>query len=481
MHRNSFYITTPIFYPNGELHLGHAYTVTLCDIVSRYQRLLGKEVHFLTGSDEHTVKAVRAGEKIGKGPQEYIDGIVQSFTDLYGKLDISYDQFIRTSDKAVHWPGAIKLWEKLVASGDIYKNTYKGLYCAGHESFVTEKDLVDGKCPDHGVAPEEIEEENYFFRLSKYADIIREKLESGEIAIQPENRKNEILAFLKDGLQDVSFSRPAAKNNWAIPVPGDASQVMYVWCDALANYITAIGYGRDEVNFEKFWPADYHVIGKDIFRFHALFWPAMLISAGLPLPKKILVHGMLISDGRKMSKTLGNVINPLDLIAEYGKDALRYYIAREISTFEDGELNRDSFKKAYTAALTNGVGNLTSRIIQMAVSYEVSLPTESLIPADKIVALPQNEAYRKAFDIFHINDAAHFVWAKIAQIDQTIQVTEPFKKFKIDPEATRADVALLIAQLWEVSCLLVPILPDTASKIQKAILAKEKPMLFPRK
>lgn len=481
MERKTFYITTPIFYPNGELHMGHAYTVTLCDIVARYQRLLGKEVHFLTGSDEHTVKVVRAGEKVGKGPKEYIDGILENFRSLYSSIDISYDQFIRTSDKETHWPGAIALWNKLVEAGDIYKKKYAGLYCVGHEAFITEKDLVNGVCPDHGVAPENIEEENYFFKLSKYTDAVRTKIESGELTILPETRKNEILSLLKDGLQDVSFSRPVSKNSWAIPVPNDPEQVMYVWCDALANYITAIGYGRDEKGFNHFWPADYHVIGKDILRFHAAFWPAMLMSAGLPLPKKIMVHGMITSQGKKMSKTLGNVINPLDLLHKYGKDALRFFLAKEVSPFEDGDVTVETFEAAYNSALTNGLGNLTSRIMQMAISYEVTYDAKALGSVQHTILSEKHAAYRASFDSFRLNEAAGYVWKLIAELDAEIQTKEPFKLFKINPDEARVVVKGLVEKLWEISCLLAPILPDSSAKVQLAIVNKVKPTLFPRK
>lgn len=477
---NTFYLTTPIFYPNGELHMGHAYTVTLCDVVARYQRLLGKEVHFLTGSDEHTVKVVRAAEKVGKGPKEYIDGVLENFTSLYASLDISYDQFIRTSDKAIHWPGAIALWNKLVESGDIYKKKYSGLYCVGHEAFVTEKDLINGLCPDHGVAPETIEEENYFFKLSAYTNKVKEKIESGEFVVMPESRKNEILSLLNEGLQDVSFSRPQSKNAWAIPVPNDPDQVMYVWCDALSNYITAIGYGRDEAQFSRFWPADFHVIGKDILRFHAAFWPAMLMSAGLPLPKHLMVHGMVTSGGKKMSKTLGNVINPLDLLHKYGKDALRYFLIREVSPFEDGDITVDTFHAVYHSALVNGIGNLTSRTLQMAIAYEAPFKVDNFESVNQTIGSEKHQEFRKLIEDFRLNEAAAYVWRHVASLDKTIQEKEPYKLVKTDPEAAKTIVSELVAGLWEVACLLAPILPDTSQKIQLSIKERVKPTLFPR-
>lgn len=485
MNKKPIYITTPIFYPNAELHMGHAFTVTLCDILVRYYRLRGHEVHFLSGSDEHASKIVRIAEKEGKKPAEFIDGIVEAFKKLYSDLDISYDQFIRTSDKETHWPGAQKLWNELVARGDIYKKSYRGMYCVGHEAFITEKELVDGKCPDHGTAPEMLEEENYFFALSKYTSILRDRIKNGTLTIEPASRRGEILSVLEsaEGLQDVSFSRPAQKNSWAIPVPNDSSQTMYVWCDALASYITAIGYGRDEASFKKWWPASYHVIGKDILRFHAAFWPAMLISAGIgdALPR-ILVHGMITSGGRKMSKTLGNVVRPMDLIQEYGKDALRYFIAREIPTYEDGDMTPELFKAAYNASLANGLGNLANRIIVMALNYSVDLAKAPAM--DEILADDAFAWYTSAFEREtgpDINGAAQGVWSRIAAADLKIQQTEPFKLFKTDPEAARSIVSELLVELWTIAQLLTPFMPTTAAEIQSAIKEKRKPTLFPRK
>lgn len=260
----TFYLTTPIFYPNAKLHLGHAYVMTLADALARTERLTGRKVHFLAGSDENTQKMVDAAAKAGQEPLAFLDGIVANFVTLYSSLDISYDQFIRTTDQQVHWPGAQELWRRIDAAGDLYKKEYTGLYCVGHEAFLTEKDLVDGKCPEHGTEPERLSEENYFFRLSRYADVLREKIENDELRIVPQSRKKEILSFIAGGLEDVSFSRPR-KKSWpsdlGVPVPGDETQVMYVWCDALANYITALGFGRDEKLYKECWPADVHIIG----------------------------------------------------------------------------------------------------------------------------------------------------------------------------------------------------------------------------
>ncbi|PCI30248.1 methionine--tRNA ligase [Candidatus Wolfebacteria bacterium] len=473
--KNTFYITTPIFYPNAELHMGGAYTTTLCDILARYNRAQGKEVYFLTGADENTEKVVRAAESAGEETGAYLNSIVAKFKDLFGLLNIEYDQFIRTSDKENHWPGAKLVWRQLEEAGDIYKSSYNGLYCVGHEAFMTEKDLVDGKCPDHNEEPQVIEEENYFFRLSKYTEVLKEKIESDELVILPSERKNEILSLLNDGLEDISFSRPKDKVTLGIPVPNDPEQVMYVWCDALTNYISALGYGRESQLFDKFWPANVHVIGKDILRFHAAIWPAMLLSAGLPLPKTILVHGMITSGGKKMSKTLGNVIDPTNLIDTHGGEAVRYFLARHISTFNDGDITTERFHDAYTADLVNGIGNLTNRILKMSETH-----LTSGVVLDDVV---YPEEYDSAFRENNVQKATEYVWKQIGDLDQKIQDTEPFKLVKEDVEKAKTLIEELVQELNVIAILLVPILPETSEKIIAAIKENKKPEepLFPRK
>lgn len=482
MSDKTFYVTSPIFYPNAKLHIGHAYAMTLCDIAARYHRLIGDSTYFLTGSDENTGKLIKAAAEKGKDVQEYLNEIVGSFEELYTALNMSHDQFIRTTDQKIHWPGALKMWNALVASGDIYKSRYSGLYCVGCETFYTEKDLVDGKCPVHLTVPEKIEEENYFFKLSKYTAGIKEKIQSDEMRIIPVARKNEIVALLDRGLEDISFSRPIKNVPHGIPVPGDPSQVIYVWCDALVNYISGLGYGREDGElFNTFWPADVHVIGKDILRFHTAIWPAMLLSAGLPLPKNILVHGLITSGGHKMSKSLGNVVDPYDLINEYGAEAVRYYLAREISPFQDGDLTKENFKEVYNANLANGIGNLSSRILKMATSYDVPKPT--LLSHEEILnGEAFDQSYHEHFRNFEFNRAADFVWEKIGALDQIIQSTEPFKLIKTDPETAKQNISKLVAELWTISVLLIPFMPETAQKIQTAIEAWKMPEpLFLRK
>lgn len=332
MAKDKFYITTAIDYPNAKPHIGHALEKLYADIIARYQRLNGKDVFFLTGTDEHGVKNVRAAEKVGVPISDFVDKNVESFKNLLKSLDISNDYFIRTTNKKLHWPAVRKIWRAFEKRGDIYKKEYEGFYCAGHEAFVTRKDLdKDGKCADHDVVPELVQEENYFFKLSRYAKQVYRLIKSGKLEIIPTERKNEILKFLEGDVQDISFSRPRKDLKWGIGVPNDPSQTIYVWADALTNYISALGWGTSSnSNFKKHWPADVQVIGKDILRFHAAYWPAMLLSAGLPLPKKLFVHGFVSVEGQKMSKTLGNIVDPIKLVKQYGADALRYYLLSEI-------------------------------------------------------------------------------------------------------------------------------------------------------
>ncbi len=478
--KKTFYITSPIFYPNAQAHIGHAYTVTLCDIIRRYHELCGRDTYFLTGTDENTSKVVKAANEAGKDVTEFTDAIVGGFKSFFKSLNISYSQFIRTSDKESHWPGVVAVWKALAAKGDIYKSTYKGLYCVGCEAFLTEKDLVDGKCPYHGTIPDVLEEENYFFKLSKYTDILKTKIESDELRVIPQTRKNEILSLLESGLQDISFSRPTQTIPWGVPVPEDPQQTVYVWCDALVNYISALGYGtHNDDLYKKFWPADYQVVGKDILRFHAAIWPAMLLSAGIPLPKTLMVHGFILSDGKKMSKTLGNVIDPAEFITEYGADAVRYYLGREVSPFEDGDITKEKFKEVYNGSLANGLGNLVSRILKMYIEYEVEVALQN---ETEVFNDPDFSEYHNHMENMEINKAAEFIWKELKSLDAYIQETQPFKVVKEDKAAAQEIVAYLALRLWDLSVLLKPFLPETFEKIQEALVKKEMPQpLFLRK
>jgi len=484
MAHEKFYITTPIFYPNANPHMGHAYASLLADVLARYHRLVGDETYFLTGTDENTEKVVRAASEVGKKPEEFANEVVDTFRKFFASLDISYNQFIRTSDKERHWPGAINIWNRLVKAGDIYKGAYEGLYCVGCESFKTEKDLDEkGNCPDHVEKPQVLKEENYFFRLSKYTDELLERIENEDFVVEPESRKKEIISLLGNGLEDISFSRPKKTIPWGIPVPNDDTQVMYVWCDALTNYISALGFGReDDHNFRHFWPADYQIVGKDILRFHAAIWPAMLLSAKLPLPKRIFVHGMIVSDGKKMSKTLGNVLDPQEFIKKYSADALRYYLAREIGPTEDGDMTEERFVETYNANLANGIGNLVSRVMKMVEQYSVDLSDLMLPNVKDVLASEEAEEYHEAFARAAINEAADVVWTLLGFMDSYIQETKPFKTIEEDEDKAHRDIIFLVEKLWEVAILLEPFLPDTAELIQGAIQESKAPKnLFPRK
>lgn len=450
--------------------MGHAYTTLLCDVLARYHKTLDEEVYFLTGTDENSEKIIQAAEKQGKEPKAYLEENVQRFKDLYQMLGVEYDQFIRTSDEKTHWPGAIEMWKRLQAAGDLYKSSYTGLYCVGHEAFLTEKELDEnGLCPDHGAAPEKIVEENWFFKLSKYAREIEELILEGKLPITPETRKNEVLSFLRSGVEDVSFSRPVEKMTWGIPVPDDESQKMYVWVDALSNYITALGFGRDE-ELMRFWPGT-HLMGKDILRFHAVFWPAMLLSAKLPLPKQLFVHGTIISDGKKMSKTLGNVISPYEMIERYGKDATRYLLLRHVHPFEDTDVTWEKLDEWYTAGLVNGLGNLVSRVLTMASRAGVSYPN----------CAPDNIRVRNArfLSKFEFHHALDDVWTIVQVADEHIAATEPYKA--LDSDGAKETLYALLVRLWEIAYRIEPFMPETSDKIKAAVLANKKPEnLFPR-
>jgi methionyl-tRNA synthetase len=476
-----FYLTTPIYYVNAPPHMGHIYTTVLADVLARYQRLLGKEVFFLTGTDEHGAKVKRAADKIGQEVEKFVDKNARTFKEAFKLLDISNSDFIRTSDRKKHWPAVEKMWRAIDKAGDLYKSVYQGLYCTGCEAFITEKDLIDGKCKLHNETPEVLKEENYFFKLSRYSDRLEKTIKSGELEILPEARRNEILSFIAEGLTDVSFSRPSRDIKWGIPVPEDPDQTIYVWCDALVNYLSGVGYGRDDLLFKKFWPADLHVLGKDILRFHAVIWPAMLFSAKLPLPKKLLVHGHILSGGKKMSKTLGNIVEPFNIVSEYGVDALRHYLTLEISPFSDGDFTEDKFKSIYNANLANGLGNLVSRVFKMVHSYFGGYLKR---PDDLCLSqVPLKERGKESFSLVYLFDrrfwpvykksmvclethrAAGLIWSVLSALDNYIQIYKPFNLINNDRDKAAAVLWSLLFGLANISWMLYPFLPKTAKII----------------
>ncbi|HUC86976.1 MAG TPA: methionine--tRNA ligase, partial [Candidatus Saccharimonadales bacterium] len=361
---SKFYITTPIYYINGLPHVGTAYCTIAADVVARYHRQQGNEVMFSAGTDENGQKILQAAEQAKKKPSVYVDEVAEKWKTTWAQLGISYDRFIRTTEPR-HKKAVYDIIAKVQAKGDIYKGIYEGLYCVGHEAFLRPDELVDGKCPEHNTVPEKVKEENYFFKLKKYQQPLLDHIAKHPEFIQPATRRNEIVAFLKRGLEDLSISRKRA--NWGIPWPEDSSQAVYVWFDALVNYLTVVDY--PDADYTKWWPADVHLVGKDISRFHCIYWPAMLMSAGIELPKQVFVHGFFTIDGQKISKSLGNAIDPVELAGSYGVDALRFYLLREISFGGDGEFSRERFHQVYNTELANELGNAVQRVSTMVTRY----------------------------------------------------------------------------------------------------------------
>lgn len=461
-----FFITTAIPYPNGSPHLGFALEIIQADTIARWQRLRGKDVFFLTGTDEHGLKVFRSAQKERVSPQEYVDRNSTEFVNLKNVLNISYDDFIRTTDKEKHWPGAIKLWQE--SKKDIYLKEYEGLYCVGCEAFVTKKELLDGLCPEHKIEPEVVSEKNYFFKLSTYNDRIRETIENDEIEIIPSSRKGEVLNLIKDA-GDFSISRPREKIPWGIPVPENPEQNFYVWFDALVNYISAIGYGRDEENFNRLWPADLHCVGKGVLRFHALYWPAMLLSAGLPLPKKILAHGYLTVDGEKISKSLGNVISPKTAAEKYGIDPVRYFLLREIPTTEDGDFSYKKLEDRYNGDLANNLGNLVSRtakLIETRLNGELIFNPRFLDKevTDKIEQT--KEAASAAVGEFKLHEALAEIWKLFTFTNVYIDKNKPWDE-TANPDQVIKTLTGCVAAIIEGAKLLEAFLPETAEKIFK--------------
>ncbi len=471
--KKKFYITTSIPYTNAPPHIGHVLELIQVDVLARHHRVLGEDVFFLTGTDEHGQKTLKAAETAGKDPNIYADEISQKFRDLKTLLNLSNDDFIRTTDKIRHMRAVYKLWEKYKKEGDIYKKKYKGLYCQGCEAFKTQKELVDNKCVIHQKEVEKIEEENYFFKLSKYLPKIRKIVEKDKIKIIPESKKNEILGMIKAGMEDVSFSR-AKEKYWGWPVPGDNSQVFYVWQDALPNYISAIGYADNDKKFKKYWPANAHCIGKDIIKFHCIFWPAMLLSAGLELPKLIFVHGFINVGGQKMSKSLGNVIDPFELVKKYGADAVRYYLLREIPSTEDGDFTYEKFEQRYNSDLAGGIGNLVSRTVALAKKLNVSKGKPSL-KIKKSAGKTKKECEKHLKD-FKFNEALKSIWELIGFCDKYINDGRPWE----GKENAKQVVFDSLFVLQNVADLLLPFLPATSEKIKQAIESKNQTAIFPR-
>jgi methionyl-tRNA synthetase len=478
MTKNTYFVTTSIPYVNGAPHLGHAMEFIMADVLARYARINKKEVIFSTGTDEHGGKIAEKAAELGVSPQQLTDQNSVVFKDLLKKLQVSNNRFIRTTDKT-HMERAKIIWKAL--EKDIYKNTYIGWYCTGCEEYKPDayvKETV-GVCPDHNRPYEQLKEENYFFALSKYAGVLDEKLRSGELKVIPETRRNETLALIKSGLEDVSISRPADKISWGVPVPGDPKQVMYVWVEALMNYITVLGYPEHQ-DFADFWPADVQVIGKGINRFHTAIWPGMLLSLGVALPKVVYVHGYITAaGGEKMSKSLGNVVTPDDLIDTYSVDAFRYFFLRHIPSYGDGEYAKERFEAVYNGELAGGIGNAVSRVASMIQKYQNGTIGD-VPPSEHDIAAYHTHLKDCRFDL-----ALDAVWQQIQGLNQYIDEQQPWAIYKAgDTEHLQEVLAYMASCLVEVGELLLPFMPETAEKIittfKLGVVPAEVPQLFPR-
>jgi len=478
----NLYITTAIPYVNGAPHIGNALDYLIADIWSRYQKQNGREVRFQVGTDEHGNKIAAKAAENNRSPQEYVDGAYVDFENLMKKVGAEYTDFIRTTDG--HHKGAVQyIWQQLQPY--IYKGSYEGWYCQGHEAFFTDKEVeeTDGICQDHQTPYERVNEENYFLKASEFTEQLRDAITKKKMHIVPEFREKEFLELIKDGVKDVSISRPRKNLSWGVEVPGDPEQVMYVWLDALSNYITVLGY-PDSPEWKDYWPAEIQVVGKDILRFHAGIWPAILLGLGLPLPKKLLVHGHISSGGSKMSKTVGNVVDPNEVIDTYGLDAFRYFFARHIPTLDDGDFTWTKFENAYNTELANDLGNLVARVSKMILQYQAGVIGEST------QAEHDMQLYRDAMERLEFNKALDQVWVNVRSLNRYIDTVKPWEvagRRETDPEAEPHLSEILgycAGSLVQIGDLLVPFMPHAAAKIldtfESGVIHEQDGVLFPR-
>jgi len=456
-----FYLSTAIPYVNSNPHCGFALEIIQADVVARYHRALGDDVFFLTGTDENSLKNVRTAQKEGISTKKLVDRNAQKYYDLKKTLNLTFDDFIRTTEER-HIKGAQKLW--LACQKDIYKKKYKGLYCVGCEAFYKESELINGLCPEHKTKPELVEEENYFFKLSRYQNKIKEIIENDKVKIIPQARKKEVLSFINQDLEDICISRPSERvHGWGIPVPGDPSQFQWCWYDALSNYITALGYAENSKRFQEWWQENdniLHIIGKGVIRFHAIYWLGFLLSADLNLPKTIFVHGYITSEGQKMSKSLGNVIDPFELVEKYGTDAVRYFLLREISPTEDGDFTYEKFEGRYNSDLASGLGNLVARVLTMAEKQIFNKFSNSNF---QTFINKSKKKWQTSLDNFKFNEALISIWELISFCDRYIEKERPW-----ETKNQKVIYDLLFA-LANIAQMLQPLLPETSEKIFKQL------------
>ena len=480
MDKQARYITTTLPYVNASPHIGFALEIVQADMLARYWRACGHDVFFSTGTDEHGQKIAQKADEVGQEVQAYVDHFAQEFKDLIEPLNLSTDAFIRTTADA-HKEAAQEMWRRCEANGDIYKKSYKGLYCVGDEMFLRDADLVDGRCPNHpNMEPQEIEEENYFFALSKYEDKLLAYLNDPGVVI-PDWRREEAIAFIKNGLEDLSISRDKSRLSWGVPVPGDDTQVMYVWFDALTNYVSTTGWPHNKADFDRRWTHAHtvQVAGKDQIRFQSIIWQAMLLSAGLAPTDAIFYHGFITSGGQKMSKSLGNVIGPTELVERYGTEATRYMLLRHVHPVDDSDVTWDKLDEWYTAHLVNGLGNQVARVMKLA---EDNLDAPVALP-DDVETL--SEDYTQHLDAFAFDDALNLVWEHIGKGDEFMQEHEPYKLVKSehadDVARGKEQIAQMVIHIARIATYIAPAMPDTAARIREAVRTNTKPEnLFPR-
>ncbi|HTK04607.1 MAG TPA: methionine--tRNA ligase [Candidatus Eisenbacteria bacterium] len=466
-----YYLTTPIYYVNDKPHIGHLYTTVVADVIARYRRLRGDRVYFVTGTDENSQKNVEAAQKQGYADiQAYLDMQSANWKQTWTDLGITFDDFIRTTEDR-HKKGVEKFWNVVLAKGDIYEGEYEGLYCTGCEAFYKETDLVDGNCPIHKKPATKLKEKNWFFKLKNYRAALLEHIDAHPEFIRPASRRNEVRSYVDKFMEDVSISRETVK--WGIPVPNDPKSVIYVWFDALLNYMTAVGYGTNEETFKDWWPADVHLVGKDIIKFHCALWPAMLMSAGLPLPKEVYAHGYFTIDGEKMSKSLGNVIDPKEVAAKYGIDPLRFYLLREIPFGEDGDFSLERLGQRYSGELGNALGNLLHRVLSMTEKYQGGKVPAASGPSGIAHAWTAYEAAMESFD-FH--GAIEQILGFARTLNGEIDTTKPWEVAKTDPVRLAGLLYSWLESLRHLAWMLKPLMPATSDKMLLQLGAAEAEM-----